>query len=178
MSIFGQILEAVNSPNQQGSIGQLAGIMGAVQQLSQNQGMDANTMQGLMSVVGGAVRSSLQQKRTTEGVAGVESLLNQFAGTSPNPNAVQALFSPQQQQQVAQMIHQKTGMDVSQALPLLAMAVPVVLNMLKTGSSNPNVGGAAAGGNPVLNSFLDADGDGDADIADAISMAGRFLAKP
>jgi hypothetical protein len=50
--------------------------------------------------------------------------------------------------------------------------VPLVLNLLKTGSNAQN---PAQGSNPVLNTFLDADGDGDVDITDAMSMAGRFL---
>lgn len=177
MKLFGQILEAVNDPHQQANIGQLSSILGTVQQLSQTQGLDPTAMQGVMSVVGNAVRGSLQQKRTTQGVGGIENLLNQFAGTTPNPAAVSALFSPQQQQQVAQAIQQRTGLDVSQALPLLAMAVPVVLNMLKTGAS-AQPGTVAPGGNAVLNSFLDSDRDGDVDLADTLAMAGRFLSKP
>jgi len=33
------------------------------------------------------------------------------------------------------------------------------------------------GANPVLNAFLDADRDGDVDIADAMQMAGRYLSR-
>ncbi|MFM7425683.1 MAG: hypothetical protein ACKO7W_11940 [Elainella sp.] len=37
------------------------------------------------------------------------------------------------------------------------------------------VPGSQTGNNTVLDSFLDADGDGDVDIGDAMSMAGCFL---
>ena len=40
----------------------------------------------------------------------------------------------------------------------------------KIGTQNPE-----QGSNNVLNSFLDADGDGDVDIADFMGMASRFL---
>lgn len=48
-----------------------------------------------------------------------------------------------------------------QMLPIL---VPLVLNLLQTGSQTRNPQGGA---NPVLNAFLDADRDGDVDISDA-----------
>jgi hypothetical protein len=50
--------------------------------------------------------------------------------------------------------------------------IPVVLNFLKMGGSAEN---PLQGGNPVLSSFLDADGDGDVDIADAIQLGSRFF---
>jgi hypothetical protein len=53
-----------------------------------------------------------------------------------------------------------------------------VLSLLKQGSPQPVAGGSTSnttGANTVLNGFLDSDGDGDVDIGDAMSMAGRFL---
>ena len=49
---------------------------------------------------------------------------------------------------------------IQQLLPSL---VPLILSFLQSG------------GNPLLNQFLDTDGDGDVDIADAIKLASRFL---
>jgi hypothetical protein len=55
---------------------------------------------------------------------------------------------------------------------ILPQLVPLVLNFLNAGSNTQN---PTEAGNPVLSSFLDADGDGDVDIADAMGMMGRFL---
>jgi hypothetical protein len=44
--------------------------------------------------------------------------------------------------------------------------------MLKVGASTENPQAAA---NPVLNAFLDADGDGKIDMTDVMNLAGRFL---
>jgi hypothetical protein len=180
MPLFDQIMGAIANPNQQASTDQLGSILSAVQQLSSNQGMSGDQTQTMISVVGSYVRSSLQQERSSHGEAGVQSLLNQFAGTQPNPNAPNALFSPAQQQQIAQTVSQRTGLDPAMVQSLLPMVVPVILNLLNTGSStgaSPQPGAAAAqgSGNSVLNAFLDADGDGDVDMADTLSMAGRFL---
>jgi hypothetical protein len=49
---------------------------------------------------------------------------------------------------------------IQQLLPTL---VPLILSFLQSG------------GNPLLNKFLDADGNGDVDIMDAIKLASKFL---
>jgi hypothetical protein len=175
MGLFDQIISAVGNPNQQGSMDQIGSIINTVQQLSGNAGTDPSVMQSVMSLVGGQVRNALQQKQADEGPQAVHSLVNQFGGTSPNPMAVASLFSPGMQQQVSQMVSQRTGLDTSMIQQMLPMVVPMVLNLLKSGATNENVQNAQAGGNPVLSAFLDADGDGDVDIADAMRMASRYM---
>ncbi|MBD0388819.1 MAG: DUF937 domain-containing protein, partial [Nostoc sp. C3-bin3] len=162
----------VANPNQQGSLGQLGGIVNSVQQMSDRTGTNPSTIQSVLSIVGSQVRSALQQKQATDGNQAAQTLVNQYAGTSPNPQAVNSLFSPQIQQQVAQVAAQRTGLDAGIVQQLLPLAVPLVLNFLKSGANAQNPQG---GGNSVLNSFLDADGDGDVDIADAIQMASRYM---
>jgi uncharacterized protein YidB (DUF937 family) len=172
MGLFEQIIGAVANPNQQGNIGQIGSIINTVQQLSNSTGADSSTMQSVFSIVGGQVRSALQQKRDTDGNEAAQAVVNQFGGTSPNPSAVASLFSPSMQQQVAETVAQRTGLDANMIQQLLPMLVPVVLNVLKSGANAQNPQGGA---NPVLNSFLDADNDGDVDIADAMQMANRYM---
>lgn len=171
MGLFDQILGAVANPNQQGSMEQIGGILSAVQQMSGNMGADQSAMQSVMSVVGGQVRNALQEKRTNEGEGAVQDLVSQFAGTGANPQAVSSLFSPEMQQQVAAIASQRTGLDQSMIEQALPMIVPMVLNLLNSGASNQ----PGQGGNPVLTGFLDADGDGDVDVADMMRMASQRL---
>lgn len=181
MGLFDQILGAIDNPNQQANPDQLSAILNTVQETARSQGVQPSATQDVMSMLGGYVRSALQQQASSGGRGQVEAIVNQFGGTSPSTQALQAVFSPQQQQQVAQAIAQRTGINSTAILAMLPMLVPVVLNLLKSGASRtPNgyatqAAGAADGSNPVLNTFLDADGDGDVDIADAMSMAGRYL---
>jgi hypothetical protein len=56
---------------------------------------------------------------------------------------------------------------------MLPILVPLVLKFLQSGNNTQN----PQGSNPVLNTFLDADGDGDVDIADAMQMAGRYMGR-
>jgi Bacterial protein of unknown function (DUF937) len=172
MGLFDQILGAVANPNQQGNIDQLGSIINTVQQLAGNTGADSNAMQSVLSLVGGQVRTALQEKRETEGPEAVQSLVNQFAGDSPNPQAVNSLFSPAMLQQVVQLVSSHTGFDAGTIQQMLPSLVPMVLGVLNSGASAQN---PQSGSNPVLNSFLDADGDGDTDIADAMRMASKFM---
>jgi hypothetical protein len=173
MGLFDQILGAVANPNQQASFGQLGSIISTVDQLSNRTGADPSTIQSVLSVVGGQVRSSLQQKQATQGNTVVQSIVNQFAGTSPNPQAVDSVFGGGVQQ-VAEVVAQRTGLDAGMIQQLLPFVVPVVLNFLQSGANAQN---PQSGGNPVLNSFLDADNDGDVDIADAMQLASRHLGR-
>ncbi|MEO1376143.1 MAG: DUF937 domain-containing protein [Cyanobacteria bacterium J06635_10] len=172
MGLFDQVMSAVNNPNTQGSMDQIGGILNTVQQLSGNAGTDSSTMQSAMGVVGNFVRSSLQEKRNSEGEEQAQSIVDQFSGTSPNSQAVNTLFSGVMQQQVTEAIAQRTGLDFGMAQQMLPMLVPLVLKFLQSGANSEN---PQSGGNSVLNSFLDADGDGDVDISDAMGMAVRLV---
>ena len=112
--------------------------------------------------------------------------MNQYGGTGSRADVLESLFTSGQQQQVAQEVAQRTGLTSDKVMALLPILVPIVLNLLKQGaqtgsSSTPTAQTASANPanatttNTVLNGFLDADGDGDVDIGDAMSMAGRFL---
>jgi hypothetical protein len=182
MGLFDQILGAIDNPNQQASPDQLSNILGTMQQASNNQGIDPNTTQTAMSVLGGYVRSALQQQRQTQGPGRAEAIVNQFAGTNPSMAAVQALFGMNGQNQVVQAISQRTGIPPQTIQILLPILVPLVLNLLKTGASKSSTSTATApapssrsSSNSVLDSFLDSDGDGQVDVGDAIRLAGQFL---
>ncbi len=174
MGLFDQILSAIDNPNQQGSPNQLGNILGAVEQLSGNHGVDAGTTQLAMSVLGGYVRSALQDVRSQSGDAQAQEVVNQFSGTNPNPQAVQSLFGGGQLTQIVEDIAQRTGLNNATVQAMIPVLVPIVLNLLQSGGNAQN---PAQGANPVLNAFLDGNGDGNVDISDAMSMASRFLNK-
>ncbi|NJN29830.1 MAG: DUF937 domain-containing protein [Synechococcales cyanobacterium RM1_1_8] len=173
MGMFDIIAGAIANPSTQGSNSQVSNILSVVQQVAGSQGASPAASPALMSTVGSFVRSSLQQKRQTQGNAAVEGLINQFAGTNPSMAAVQALFSQGQQSQVAEAVSQKTGLNSQAIIAMLPVLVPLVLNLLKTGSSKAEA--QVAAGNPVLNAFLDSDRDGDVDLGDIMAQAGKFM---
>jgi hypothetical protein len=171
MGLFDQVVSALNNPNQEASSDQLGSILSVVGQLSGSQGLNAASTQTLLTVVGQHVRGALHEKRQTGGQSLAESLVTQFSGTQANPDAVANLFSQREQAETVQDAANRTGIDPQTIQALLPMLVPVVLKFLQQGNTKQ----ASAGGNSVLSAFLDSDGDGDTDIGDAISIAGRFL---
>ena len=172
MGLFDQIVSALNDPDLQANTGQLDSIINTVQQVAHDTGVSPQTSEAALSMLGSYVRSSLQQQRASQGQETVQDIVNQYSGIGASQAAVNQVFSPQQQTQVAEAISQRTGINSNTLKRLLPILVPLVLNLLQTGSNTRN---PRQGNNPVLSGFLDADGDGDVDIADAMRLAGRYL---
>lgn len=172
MGLFDQIINAIDNPEQQASSGQLSDIFNTTQQLSNTYNTNPSTMQSLLSIVGNQVRNALQQKRSREGYEQAQSFVNQYGGTYPNPQAVNSLFAPSQLAQIATIAAQQTGLNSNTIQQMLPILVPLVLNLLQSGSRTQY---PQTGANPVLNAFLDADRDGDVDVADTIQLASRYL---
>ena len=171
MGLFDAVMSAVSNPNQQGSPDQLGAILNTVQQLSSNHGTDAGTTQTLVSVVGGYVRSALQQQQATAGTEQAQATVNQYSGTSANAQAVEAVLGPVMQQQVVQDLVQRTGLAPQMVQSMLPTLVPLALNFLQSGADTQN----PQAGNPVLNAFLDGNHDGSVDLGDALKVAGQFF---
>ena len=168
MGLFDKVLQAIDDPNRQASGANLGQIFNTVQQISQQQNANSDTMQQAVSILGQFVRSSLQETRTTQGEAAAQQLVNQ--GSQAGASVLGQLFSGDQQQRLAQTISERTGLNSAQIQSMLPMLIPVVMKLLSSGSSNQ----PGEGNNTVLNAFLDADGDGDVDMGDMLKMASRF----
>lgn len=174
MGFFDQIVSAINNPNQQASPDQLGGILQAVEQLSRGQSTSPATTQTALSVVSSYVRSALQERRTHAGNDQAEQIVTRYSGTTSNPQAVQELFTPDQQQRVIQDTASRTGLSHSAIQAMLPLLVPIVLNLLQSGSSNQSSG---RGTNSVLNAFLDSNRDGAVDLGDVMGLASQYLSQ-
>ena len=173
MGIFNQILEAIDSPEREASNGQLGSILDTVQQLSGSYQTNPSAVQSAMSIVGNYTKSALQQQRQRGGTAQVNQMLSQFGGTQASPQVLSSLFGSSQLQNMIAQIASRTGLNARTVQSMLPILVPLVLNLLRTGNNRNNL----QGGNPVLNSFLDSDGDGDVDVMDMMNMASRHLGR-
>ena len=173
MSIFNQILSAIDDPEKEASNDQLGSILDTVQQLGGNYQTSPSAVESAMSIVGNYTKSALRQQRQQGGEAQVNQLLSQFGGTQASPQILSALFGSSQLQSMIGQITQRTGLNARTIQSMLPILVPLVLNLLRTGNNKRSV----QGGNPVLNSFLDSDGDGDVDVSDMMRMASRYLGR-
>ena len=173
MSIFNQILSAIDSPEREASNSQLGSILDTVQQLGGSYQTNPSAVQSAMSIVGNYTKSALQQQRRQGGDTRVNQLVDRFGGTQASPQVLSSLFGSSQLQGMVQQISGRTGLNSQTIMSMLPILVPLVLNMLKTGNNRQNIQGS----NPVLSSFLDSDGDGDVDLNDMMNMASRHLGR-
>ncbi|BAZ44546.1 hypothetical protein NIES4102_15570 [Chondrocystis sp. NIES-4102] len=173
MSIFNQILSAIDNPEREASTNQLGSILDTVQQLSGNYNTNPDAIQSAMSIVGNFTKSALREQQQQGGTAQVNQLINQFGGNRANSQVLGALFGSSQLQSMIQQISNRTGLSAGTIQAMLPILVPLVLNFLKTGNNRGNLQDR----NPVVTSFLDSDGDGDVDLADAMRMASRHLGR-
>ncbi len=175
MSLFEQVLNAINEPSKQASSSQLSQIIDMVEQLSQVGGVDTQKGQVITSIVGKYVRSALKEKQQSQGIEETEAVIEKYSGTSPDTEAVNAVMTPQKQEQMAQEAATSTGLNRDVIQSMLPTLIPLVLQLLQAGANNAKAPGQR--NNSVLQSFLDTDGDQDVDVADALSLAKRFLSK-
>jgi hypothetical protein len=169
MGLFFEMLSAINNPAQQGSVDQLRTVMNSAQQLGGGR-IDPSTLQTVLSTVGGLIRPALQQQRLG-GENPLGNLVGQVAGAGAGSGALQSLLNPQLQEQLVQGIAQKTGLDASTLQTMLPGILSAVTGFLNLGAGTPG----GQGTNPVLNTFLDSDKDGDVDLGDVFKFASRFL---
>jgi len=171
MGLFDQVVNAINDPEKQANATQLGQVFSTVQQLSQQNNVNSDTMQTAVSVLGGYLRSSLKNTRDHQGASVAQGLVEKGTQSNLAGEVLGQLLSSGQQEEVVGAIAQRTGMNGTQIQALLPTLVPLVMQMLNSGASRQ---GAPAGDNPVLSAFLDADGDGDVDMGDMLGMASRF----
>jgi hypothetical protein len=171
MGLFDQVMKAVADPSRQASASQLTEILGAAKQIGQQTNADSNTMQQAMSVIGGFVRSSLQEKRASDGDAAAQALIEQ--GAANGAAVIPQLFNNAQLNEIVAAVSQKTNLNPNQVQGILPMALPLVMRFLSSG--NKKGGAAVTDNNPILTAFLDGDGDGDVDMGDMLGMAGKFM---
>lgn len=171
MSLFFDMLSAINDPNTKGSVSQLESVMAPLQQMSQTTGIQPSQMQGVMSALGSVLRPALQQKQSTLGMGQMESMLGQMLGSGSGESILSSFLTPQSQQQIAQVVAQKTGLSPNMIQAALPTLIPSVLGMLGMGAAKPGTSGS----NSVLDSFLNNKNDSDVDLGSVMKYAGRFL---
>jgi hypothetical protein len=170
MSMFFEMLNAINNPNQTGSVEQLGKIVGGIQQLQGQHGLDTTTTEKLMSAMTPMVRSAMQQQPS--GGNFLMDMVGQLAGAGGGSSAIRGLFSQQMQQQMVQGISQQTGLKSTMIQTVLPALLPLVCQMFTMGTAKPGMNGKTKYENEILNGFLAGDGD---DLGNVLKFAGRFL---
>lgn len=169
--MFFEVLSAINDPNQQASVDQLEKMVASVQQVANNQGVNPNQMQSMMTILGGALQPILQQQRSQLGDGQLVSMLNRI----DQPSTLTSILSPELQGQLIQTVTQKTGMQASIAQTMMPKLLPIVLGLFNMGTPTP---GSVVDTNSLLSTFLDSGRASNTDLGNVIKFAGRFLNAP
>ncbi|MBE9060424.1 DUF937 domain-containing protein [cf. Phormidesmis sp. LEGE 11477] len=171
MGLFDQVMKAVADPSRQANVGQLSQILGAAKQIANENNADADTMKQAMSVIGGFVRSSLNDTRQAQGDDAAQSLIEE--GSANGAAVIPKLFNNAQLTEMVSTVTQRTNLNTNQVQGILPMVLPLVMQFLSSG--NAKGGATQTGSNPILTAFLDSDSDGDVDMGDMLGMASKFM---
>lgn len=170
MSLFFDLLSSINDPTTQGSVEQLRKAVTGIQQVSHENGIPESTMKDVVSNVGEILRPALKKQANLGNASALDEIITQVTsgtGGSGLDSVVNSVLTPEKINQISQ----KTGINASQLQQIVPLVLPFVLKMLNSGKPQTGV----TGNNSLLNSFLDADRDGDVDLGDVLSLSQRFL---
>jgi Bacterial protein of unknown function (DUF937) len=169
MSLFFDVLSAINNPHQQANISHLETMTSAVQKVAGEHGIPSNQMPTILSAVGSAVLPALQQ-RAGGGGNPLEQMMGSGLGGMLGNAALQNLLPAQAQSQLVEDLAQKTGLNASMLQSIVPALIPVVMGFLNMGANKPG----QPSGNPLLSAFLGSDSGG-SDLGTVLTMANRFL---
>ena len=162
MSLLENIVGAVSKSASSGAGGfDLSALAG----LASQTGASQSTLTSALSLVGSYLAKSLKDKKA-EG-EDPEALMEKFSGSEPSESAVNSIFSNDQKAELSGKLEEK-GILSGNVGQVLAALVPIGLQVLKSMNQEGS-------GSDMLKGFLDADGDGDLDLSDAMSIASKFM---
>jgi hypothetical protein len=172
MGLFFDILSSINHPEQRGSIEQLATVLTQAQQLSDQHDLDASTLQSLVTGLGRAMQSGLQEPDRL-GSDRMERLF-QWVRSIDRPSSITAqpplkpLWNDDQQRTIVREVAQKTGLPIQRVESMLPALVQLILGLLNMGT----IQSVAKVTNPLLTRFR----DDDSPLGDVLRLSNRFLA--
>lgn len=168
MSIFFELLSAINNPEQQASLAQLNAIAQTVHTVAQTHNLQPDELQNLLSALSRAIGPALQKQQDKLGPDQLTKLVRKLAGDN-GADLLQTIISPQMMQQLSQILSQKTGLDAVVILSTLPTLLPVLMQLLDMGHTKPGL----TSHNPLLTAFLEQNGN--TNLGDVFKFSDRLL---
>ncbi|QQE63811.1 DUF937 domain-containing protein [Leptolyngbya sp. BL0902] len=173
MSLFFDVLTAINNPHQQGSVDQLGSVVEALQQLASRQGLEMAQMIALLDSLGQELQPILQDQASAIGVGALEGLLGKLSGAG-SLGLLQVAIPRPLQQEIIQAVAQQTGIQADQIQAMLPQLIPAIMGLLGMGAAKPGTSGQ----NVLLEAFLKSEPGQSTDLGTVINFATRFLNPP
>lgn len=193
MNFFDVLVSSIQDPQAgtqksdlEGLLGALLGGAPAAQQPSARQ-LPPQAAEGLAGTIGRALKPALREAGQQGGIEGIDALLGSLKQNANSPQALERTLGRERMDQMVTQAQQKSGLPVDAIMSMLPVILPALISLLQSGARSgataPSAqAGAAAGdplaglaSNPLLQGFLDSDGDGDVDMQDLVRLGSKFL---
>ncbi len=165
MGMFFEMLNSINDPHCQGSVGQLDHIILEIEQLQRQQQLDTDTTQTIMSAISRPMQSALRQGTTHN---------TDFSSLAQaDLSALPTVFTPPIQAEIVQAIVQQTTIADDIIQTIVPSLLPLACQFFQMGASQ--VGSNHHSSNHVVAAFLKGDQFGRNDLGYIWRLARRFL---
>lgn len=190
MNLFEALVSSIQDPQAGTQKSDLEGLLGSLlgggPSSPQAQPLPPGAAEGLAGSIGSTLKPALREAAQSGGIEGIDALLGSLKQNASSPQALESTLGRDRMEQMLSRAQQKSGLPANAILGMLPALIPAVVGLLQSGArqgaappaqaglsaSDP---GAGLARNPLLQNFLDADGDGDVDMQDLVRLGSQFL---
>jgi hypothetical protein len=171
MSLFDSIISAIQSPQHAGSNQDLQSLSNVASMIPGLQGA-GQQIQPILNVLGPHLQDVLNQQKQTEGAAAAQQTVTNLSQQGVSVQELQNLFGADRFNGIISEISQATGLNSQLILSALPVVVPVIMQVLATGTHQTN----SQAPNQVLNQFLGGQ-NGGALLNEVFQLTSQFMKK-
>jgi hypothetical protein len=196
MNFFDVLVSSIQDPQAgtqksdlEGLLGALlGGAPGATPQQPQARQIPPGAAEGLAGTIGSVLKPALREAGQQGGIEGIDALLGSLKQNANSPQALERTLGRDRMDQMVNKAQQKSGLPADAIGSLLPVIIPALVSLLQSGARSgaamppgPQAGATAGdpltglASNPLLQGFLDSDGDGDVDMEDLVRLGSKFL---
>jgi len=192
MNFFDVLVSSIQDPQAGTQKSDLEGLLGALLGGSPSSAPQASRQippqaaESLAGTIGSALKPALREAGQQGGIEGIDALLGSLKQNANSPQALERTLGRERMDQMVTQAQQKSGLPVDSIMSMLPVILPALVGLLQSGARQGAAPSAQAGvasgdpmaglgSNPLLNSFLDSDGDGDVDMQDLVRFGSKFL---
>jgi hypothetical protein len=171
MSFFDSIISAIQSPQHSGSnqdLQSLANLAGLIPGLQRNE----QQIQPILNVLGPHLQAALNEQKQAEGVGAAQQTVTTLSQPGVSVQDLQNLFGADRFNSIINQISQTTGLNSQMILTALPLVIPVIMQLLATGTHQTD----SQAPNQVLNHFLGGH-NGGALLNEVFQLASQYLKK-
>ncbi len=162
--------------------GLLGALLGGSPATPETRSVPPAAAEELVGGIGRLLKPAPREAGQQDGIQGIDALLGSLKQNAGSPQALERTLGRNRMEQMVNQAQQKSGLPADTIVSMLPVIIPALVALLQSGARRDAALSAPTGdplaglaANPLLQSFLDTDGDGDVDMADLIRLGSKFL---